>query len=99
VVAPVTVEADDLHRFVRLSPGAVVISTGCDTGTRELAGAYFDGGAGAYIAPARAPFGYASAFAPLLLFYEVTEGRSLQQAVRRLQGHDPELSMWQLFLP
>jgi len=90
---------DDLRRFVRLSAGAVVISVGCDTGTAELAAAYFDGGAGAYIAPAGAPFGYASAFAPMLLFYELTEGRSLEEAVRRLRDHDRELAMWRLFRP
>jgi hypothetical protein len=76
-----------------------VISTGCDTGTPELARAFFAGGASAYVAPAGAPFGYASVFAPLLLFYELTEGRSLEQALERLCGHDRELSMWRLFRP
>ena len=66
---------------------------------RELSGAYFAGGATAYIAPAGAPFGYASAFAPLMLFYELTEGCSLEEAVQRLRDHDHELSMWQLFRP
>jgi hypothetical protein len=94
-----TARPAELRPLVRLSPGAVVISTGCDTGTRELADAYFDGGASAYIGPAGAPFGYASTFAPLLLFYELTEGRSLPEAVGRLRCHDRELSMWQLFQP
>jgi hypothetical protein len=88
-----------LRRVARVSPGAMVISTGCETGTPELASAYFQGGASAYVAPTGAPFGYASAFAPLLLFYELTEGRSLERAVERLRDHDRELSMWRLFRP
>jgi hypothetical protein len=41
----------------------------------------------------------ASAFAPLLLFYELTEGRSLERALERLRDHDRELAMWRLFQP
>lgn len=84
----------ELRQFARL-PGSVVISTGCETGTSELASAVFDAGAVAYVAPTGAPFGYASAFAPLLLFYELAEGRS----VERLQAHDRVLSMRHLFRP
>jgi hypothetical protein len=51
----------------------------------------------AYVAPRGAPFGYASLFAPLLLFYELTERRTLRQAVGRLQAHDAELAMWRLY--
>lgn len=90
---------DELRQVAKLSPGSVVISTGCDTGSPELASAYFEGGASAYVAPTGAPFGYASAFAPLLLFYELTEGRPLERAVERLRDHDRELSMWRLFRP
>jgi hypothetical protein len=43
------------------------------------------------------PFGYASFFAPLFLFYELTEGRTLAEAVARLQAHDRELAMWRLY--
>lgn len=71
---------------------------GCETVT-ELASAFFGGGATAYVASRGAPFGYASAFAPLLLFYELTEGRSLELAVKRLREHDGELAMWRLFRP
>jgi hypothetical protein len=94
-----SVGPDELRRIAKLSPGSVVISTGCETGTPELASAYFEGGASTYVAPAGAPFGYASAFAPLFLFYELTERRSLEQAVERLRDHDGELSMWRLFRP
>jgi hypothetical protein len=93
-----TAGPDELRSFISMSPGAVVISTGCDTGTPELAGAYFAGGASAYLAPEGAPFGYASTFVPLLVFYELTEGRTLDEAVARLQA-DGELSMWRLFRP
>jgi hypothetical protein len=94
-----SVGPDELRGIVRLSAGAVVISTGCDTGTDELARAYFEGGAAAYVAPRGAPFGYASTFAPLMLFYELTEGRSLDDAVARLRAHDAELSIWEVFRP
>ena len=56
-----------------------------------------DAGAAAYVAPVGAPFGYASFFAPVFLFYELTEGRSLDEAVERLRAHDRELGMWRLF--
>jgi hypothetical protein len=47
--------------------------------------------------PECAPFGYASAFVPTFLFYELTEMRTLEQAMERLCGHDDELAMWRLF--
>jgi hypothetical protein len=87
---------DDVRRFARL-PGSVVISTGCGTGTPALAEAFLDAGASAYLAPAGAPFGYASVFAPLYVFYKLTEQRSLEHAVERLRAHDGELAMWRLF--
>jgi hypothetical protein len=87
---------DEVRRHARLA-GATVIATGCDTGTSELAQAFLDAGATAYVAPAGAPFGYASLFAPLLLFYELTEGRTLTQAVEHLRGHDAELAIWRLY--
>jgi hypothetical protein len=94
-----TLGPDELRAFVRLTPGTTVISTGCDTGTEALANAYFAGGAAAYVAPAGAPFGYASTIAPILLFYNLTEGRTLREAVERLRGHDDELALWRLFEP
>ncbi|MCQ9132329.1 hypothetical protein [Streptomyces hilarionis] len=101
--------ADDLGRFQPFTgdvgpdrvrehfrlPGSVTIATGCDTGDPALADAFLD--AGAYIAPLGAPFGYASVFAPLFLFYELTERRTPAEAVERLRAHDDELAMWQLY--
>ncbi|MGW0662214.1 hypothetical protein [Streptodolium elevatio] len=78
-------------------PGSVVIATGCDTGDEALAEAFLDVGAAAYVAPVHGPFGYASVFAPLFLFYELTELRTLEEAVERLRAHDAELAMWRLF--
>ncbi|MFG3256468.1 hypothetical protein [Streptomyces sp. NPDC048172] len=86
----------EVRTHVRL-PGSVVISTGCETGAPELAEAFLEAGASAYVAPEGAPFGYASVFAPLLLFYELTETRSLEAAVGKLRAHDEELAMWRLF--
>lgn len=86
----------DLRAFARFD-GTVVIATGCDTGHPDLARAVLDCGATAYIAPDGAPFAYASVVAPLLLFYEITEMRDLDEAVQRLTAHDDELAMWRLY--
>jgi hypothetical protein len=86
----------ELATFARL-PGSVVIATGCDTGDPALAEAFLRAGASAYIGPRGGPFMYAAAFAPILLFYELTEKRSLEHAVTKLRAHDAELSMWRLY--
>lgn len=85
----------DLRAFADLS-GADVVATGCDTGHPDLVRAVLDCGAASYLAPDGAPFGYASFFAPLLLFYELVEQRTLPEAVERLRRHDAELAMWRL---
>lgn len=87
---------DLVRAHVRL-PGSTVIATGCDTGAPALAEAFLDAGAGAYVAPDGAPFGYASVFAPLFLFYELTEHRGLDEAVAHLRAHDAELALWRLY--
>lgn len=87
---------DRVREHVRL-PGSVTLATGCDTGDPALAEAFLDAGAGIYIAPRGAPFGYASVFAPLFFFYELTEQRTPVEAVERLSAHDDELAMWQLY--
>ncbi|MFE3036451.1 hypothetical protein ACFXKY_32960 [Streptomyces canus] len=78
-------------------PGSVTLVTGCDTGDPALADAFLDAGAGIYIAPRGAPFGYASMFAPLFFFYELTERRTPMEAVERLRAHDDELAIWELY--
>ena len=87
---------EELRGFARV-PGSVVVATGCETGTPDLAEVFLSAGASAYVAPAGAPFGYASVFAPIFLFYELVERPSLEQAVQRLCAHDAELAMWRLF--
>lgn len=86
---------DDLRTFAHFD-GATVIATGCDTGHSALVRAVLDCGANAFVAPSGGPFGYASFFAPVFLFYELTEQRSLTEAVDRLHDHDRELGMWRL---
>ncbi|MFH9423742.1 hypothetical protein [Streptomyces sp. NPDC017529] len=86
---------EEVRAHTRLTD-SVVIANGCDTGDPALAEAFLDAGASAYIAPHGAPFGYASVFAPLFLFYELTEQRTLDEAVARLRAHDDELGMWEL---
>jgi hypothetical protein len=58
--------------------------------------AVLDCGAVARVAPDGAPFGYASFSAPVFSFHELTEQRSLAEAVQRLRQHDRELGTWQL---
>lgn len=89
---------DDLRGFARFDD-QVVVATGCDTGHPALAEAVLDCGAQAYLAPTGAPFGYASVFAPIFLFYELAELRSLDDAVQRLRAHDAELALWRLYRP
>lgn len=89
------VTPEQLRSFAHLD-GATVVATGCDTGHPALVRAVLDCGAAAYVAPDGAPFGYASLFAPVFLFYELTEQRSLAEAVQRLRAHDRELAMWRL---
>ncbi len=79
--------------------GATVIATGGELGTDAMADAFLDAGAEAYVAPTGAPFAYASVFAVAMLFYDLTEGRSLDAAVDKLREHDDELAMWQLSRP
>lgn len=88
---------DDLRSFATFE-GADVIATGCDTGHPDLVRAVLGCGANSYLAPDGGPFGYASFFAPVFVFYELTEGRSLAEAVNRLQRHDHELGMWRLHM-
>ncbi len=76
-------------------PGSTVISTGCETGRAALAAAFLDAGANGYFAPADAPEGHSAFFAVLTLFYELTAGRELRDAVNRVKGYDDELSMWE----
>ncbi|MFJ4199589.1 hypothetical protein ACIP2Y_08130 [Streptomyces sviceus] len=78
-------------------PGSVTLVTGCDTGDPALADAFLDAGSSIYVAPRGAPFGYASMFAPLFFFYELTEQRTPMEAVERLRAHDDELAMWELY--
>lgn len=92
------VTPERLRSFARFD-GQVVVATGCDTGAAALAEAVLACGASAYVAPDGAPFGYASFFAPVAVFYELTEGRSLDEAVERLGARDAESAMWRVFRP
>ncbi len=92
------VTPDDVRRVADLH-GATVVATGCEMGAEAMADAFLDAGAEAYVAPTGAPFGYASVFAPAMLFYDLTQGHGIDAAVERLRAHDAELAMWQLTRP
>lgn len=89
--------ADAVREVVRLKD-RVVISTGCETGTEELAAAFLDGGCSAYIAPTRAPYLHTSFTAVTLIFYGLADGRTLSEACGRLHEYDDDLAMWQLWV-
>ena len=88
--------ADAVREIVHL-PDRTVIGLGCDMGHPALADAFLGGGCRAYIGPESGPFRYASALFPALLFYELTELRSLADAVQRIRGWDAEMAMWRLY--
>lgn len=88
----------DVRQVARLA-GTTVVATGCEMAGEAMSDAFLDAGAAAYIAPTGAPFGYASVFAPALIFYEVTQGRSIDAAVQRQRAHGDELAMWRLVRP
>lgn len=87
---------DALRTIIRL-PGRVVVGLGCDMGHADTASAFLAGGCRAYVGPQGGPFRYASALFPMLLFYELTERRSLHEAIDRIRRWDAEMAMWQLF--
>ena len=87
---------DEIRAHLRLR-GATVILTACDGGAPELAQAFLDAGAAALVADTNAPFGYTSLFVPIFLMYELTQQRTLDEAVEKLRAHDDELSTWRLF--
>jgi hypothetical protein len=78
-------------------PGKVVIAMGCASGTREWADVYLDAGATDYIAPAEAPFAHSASLLVILLFYALTQGRELSEAVEAARNVDSELAMWRHF--
>ncbi|MFI6871685.1 hypothetical protein [Nocardia sp. NPDC050406] len=91
-----TMGPDHVRNHLRL-PGSVVISTGCDTGDPALAEAFLEVGASSYFAPTDSPDGHAAFMAALILFYEMTEGRELLDAVKRVQTYNDSFAMWTLW--
>lgn len=50
-----------------------------------------------YFAPTGAPDGHDAFFAILILFYELTAGCELQDAVDRVRAYNDELSVWKFW--
>lgn len=80
-------------------PGAVVISTGCETGTDAMAAAFLTSGATHYLAPPHLPEGDSSLLLLHMLFYGLSLGWSLDEAVRRAVVFDARLTPWRLWPP
>ena len=89
---------DELAAIVRL-PGKVIVSVGCASGSPELADVFLSCGASAYIAPLTSPFGHAAPVFVTVLFFALTQGRTLEEAVEVARSVDRELAIWQLFKP
>ena len=87
--------AEDLTRYAYFD-GALVISTGCTTGTDALGRAVLAAGASGYLAPTDYPDGSAAFFAVTFLFYELAQGRDIHRALAALHGLDDDLTMWRL---
>ena len=78
-------------------PNKVVVAVGCVSGTQEWAEVFFDAGATDYIAPVAAPFAHAAPLFVSLLFYGLTQNRSLPDAIELARGVDSELAVWSHF--
>lgn len=57
---------------------------------------FLSGGASAYIAPVISPFGHTAGFRHVL-FFALTQGRTLEPAVDVARAADRELAIWKLF--
>lgn len=87
---------DQVRKHLQI-PGSAVISLGCETGEPALAEAFLQVGASSYVAPTGQPDGHAAFIASLLLFYELTEGRELLDAVERVRTYNDSLAMWRIW--
>ena len=87
---------EEVRSMVRV-PGKVVLGVGCASGTQEWAEAFFEGGATDYIAPTSAPFSHAAAVFTTILFYALTQGRDLADAVETARSVDNELAIFRHF--
>jgi hypothetical protein len=89
---------DEVRSMVHV-PGKVVLGVGCASGTQEWADAFFEGGATDYIAPVSAPFSHAASVFTTILFYALTQGRNLAEAVEAARAIDGELAIFRHFRP
>jgi hypothetical protein len=89
---------EEVRSMVRV-PGKVVLGVGCASGTQEWADVFFEGGATDYIAPVSAPFAHAASVFTTILFYALTQGRDLAEAVETARTVDNELAVFRHFRP
>ncbi len=87
---------EEVRSMVRV-PGKVVVGLGCASGTQEWADAFFEGGATDYIAPTSAPFAHVGSVFPTILFYALTQGQVLADAVQTARSVDDELAIFMHF--
>lgn len=87
--------AEELRSVLRVS-GRHVIALGCFAGSAGLADAFLSAGVRAYIAPRGAPFAHAAFTFVTLLFFQLTQCHSLEEAIENARAAHPEFEMWQL---
>ncbi len=78
-------------------PGAIVLSTACDTGADRFAAAFLQGGVSAYIAPAGCPEGDDAALFVHHFFHEILcRGSSVEAAYERARAYDDASAQFML---
>lgn len=87
---------EQIRKYAHLG-GRVVVCTGCSTGSEELARAFLDAGASAFIAPSSEPED--AVFFLAHLYRRLRRGSTLSEAVAFAQSHDdPDARAFRLFL-
>ena len=86
----------EVREHYRLS-APVVVSTGCETGTDAMAAAFLSSGATQYVAPPHLPDGDSSLLLLHMLFYGLSLGWSLDDALQRAVTFDARLTPWRLW--
>ena len=89
--------AADISTFLNLN-GGLVVSTGCETGTKEFADVFLNSGANTYIAPNDSPEGDASLMYVLSLFYSLITGKNIKDAHDKASVIDQETEMFQMYV-
>ena len=88
---------DTVRKYAKLPP-LLVFCSACGLGYPEMANAFLDGGARAYIGAADYPHGHAALFIVLRFYYELMSRKcSEREAFERARSQDKDTAMYQWF--